>query len=131
MPSADTIPMFIDNVLCTMLVHLEILDLSDCSVPALKAWHTSAQEFRDKVQGKSADELSAVPKHVDGPRLNAQEAYTVRASALDAGRVIFGRIQELKTKEGLEWLSSVNEADVGEWLLVLLIHGRTAQPLIV
>jgi len=123
--------MFIDNVLCTMLVHLEILDLSDCSVPALKAWHTSAQEFRDKVQGKSADELSAVPKHVDGPRLNAQEAYTVRASALDAGRVIFGRIQELKTKEGLEWLSSVNEADVGEWLLVLLIHGRTAQPLIV
>lgn len=106
--------MFIDNVLCTMLVHLGIVDLSDCTVDTLRKWDTSASEFRTKAQGKNKEDLDAIPKHVDGPRVTAQEAYTVRAAALDAGRVILERVKELKGKEGFEWFESVDEADIGE-----------------
>lgn len=109
--------MFIDNVLCTMLVHLEILDLSSCTVETLSRWHTSANEFRSSVnfKGKTKGELDGIPKHVDGPRVTAQEAYTVRAAALDAGKVILERVREIsKGREGFGWLGTVDEADIGK-----------------
>ena len=112
-PSAHVIPMFIDNVLCTMLVHLGIVDLSECTVDTLRKWASSSSEFRSRVQGKSKEELDAIPKHVDGPRVTAQEAYTVRAAALDSGKIMLERVKELKVKEGFEWLAEVDEADIG------------------
>jgi hypothetical protein len=106
--------MFIDNVLCTMLVHLEILDLSSCTVETLSKWHTSANEFRLSVKDKTKGELDVIPKHVDGPRVTAQEAYTVRAAALDAGKVILERVREIEGREGFGWLGTVDEADIGK-----------------
>jgi hypothetical protein len=113
-PSAHALPMFIDNVLCTMLVHLEILDLSSCTVETLSRWNTSAKEFRSRVKDKTQEELDVIPKHVDGPRVTAQEAYTVRAAALDAGKVILERVREIKGREGFGWLGTVDEADIGK-----------------
>ncbi|KAH8088998.1 hypothetical protein HD553DRAFT_152935 [Filobasidium floriforme] len=115
-PSAHALPMFIDNVLCTMLVHLEILDLSSCTVPTLSSWNTSANEFRVSVKGKTKEELDGIPKHVDGPRVMAQEAYTVRAAALDAGKVILERVREIEGREGFGWLGTVDEADIDGYL---------------
>lgn len=107
--------MFIDNVLCTMLVHLGILDLSSCTVETLSRWNTSAKEFRSRVKDKTQEELDVIPKHVDGPRVTAQEAYTVRAAALDAGKVMLERVREIEGREGFGWLGTVDEADIGKF----------------
>jgi hypothetical protein len=114
-PSAHALPMFIDNVLCTMLVHLGIVDLSSCTVETLSRWNTSANEFRSSVKDKTQEELDGIPKHVDGPRVTAQEAYTVRAAALDAGKVILERVREIEGREGYGWLGTVDEADIGKF----------------
>ena len=102
--------MFVDNVLCTMLVHLQVLDLSECTIPALQAWSTQAAELRGKMESSNAEEVEQIPRHVEGPRFTAQEAYVVRASALDAGQAIKNRAHQLgqSGQAGLGWLADIN-----------------------
>lgn len=116
MPDPAALPMFVDNVLPTMCLHLDLIDATESTVPALKAWaHDDAAYKRAQTgagEGKSVKE---------GPRLTAQEAYVVRAAALDAGRVARERATEvLCEREGLGWLRGMTEADFGAWSGIVL-----------
>lgn len=109
MPEPTTLPMFVDNVLPTMCLHLGLIDATESTVPALKAWALADAAYKGAqmgaVEGKSVKE---------GPRLTAEEAYVVRAAALDAGRVARERAAEvLCEREGLGWLRGMTEADFG------------------
>lgn len=118
LPNPATLPMFVDNVLPTMCLHLDLIDVTESTVPALKAWGLADAAFKQaqagapEAQGKSVKE---------GPRLTAEEAYVVRAAALDAGRVARERARELSSREGLDWLREMTEADFGEFPDVIVV----------
>jgi hypothetical protein len=118
--------MFIDNVLCTMLVHWNIIDLSESSVETLALWGKQAEAFRPKLkEGKLED----VPSHVDGPSVTAREAYVVRSAAIEAGKRILEHARKISKEEGLEWLAEVSEADIGrslwssDWVWCAMLTG--------
>ena len=99
-PSTASLPMFVDNVLPTVLVHARVLDLSNAS-PALRKW------------GADPD-AKGEEKNQPGPQLRKEDAYAVRAAALDAGTQMVKRAKELAAEEGREWMAKITEADLGE-----------------
>ncbi|EPQ28500.1 uncharacterized protein PFL1_03803 [Pseudozyma flocculosa PF-1] len=113
--TTTTLPMFVDNVLPTMLVQLGIVDLSSCVVDALKRWGP----VETKAQEPGAAEASEGKREAkdEGPTLTAAEAYTVRAACLDAGVEVVKRAKELaKTSADKAWLDQLNEVDLDGYL---------------
>ncbi|KAJ9123039.1 hypothetical protein QFC22_001228 [Naganishia vaughanmartiniae] len=115
-PDSHVLPMFVDNVLPTMCVHLGFIDLSECSVPALRAWGAAATA----ATGQATSETDGAKKKIrEGPSLTAEEAYIVRAAALDAGRIAVERAHALAAASdgaGLSWLADMTEADLDGYL---------------
>lgn len=109
-PSTACLPMFVDNVLPTVLVHARVLDLSSAS-PALRKW------------GADPD-AKGEEKNQPGPQLRKEDAYAVRAAALDAGTQMVKRAKELAEEEGRGWMASMTEADLGECCPVLTAPAR-------
>ncbi|KAJ9112624.1 hypothetical protein QFC19_000644 [Naganishia cerealis] len=117
LPDASVLPMFVDNVLPTMCVHLGYLDMSACSFPALREWGAAAstpQNNSDDGNGGGGEKEKQGVR--EGPSLTREEAYVVRAAALDAGRIAVQRAHELALagEEGLAWLGEMTEADLGK-----------------
>ncbi|PWN42446.1 hypothetical protein IE81DRAFT_290241 [Ceraceosorus guamensis] len=114
-PSTKTLPMFVDNVLPTMLIQLGILDTSNVSssFAALKAFRPVRAPETDSKGAKAQHEAVE-----EGPRLSAEEAYVIRASALDAGSFIVKRAHEIAQQDApkYEWLGALTEADLDGYL---------------
>lgn len=103
-PEPKVLPIFCDNVISSMLHHSGILDLSESTSEKLRGWK--------RMEGKEGK----VGSKIDGPQLSKEDAYRVRAAAVDAGLVIKKRALELAEKEeGMKWLQGVTEADFGEY----------------
>jgi hypothetical protein len=111
LPNPEVLPMFVDNVLPTMCLHLSLVDATESTVPALKSWAAEDAAYKNAQQGAEASTGKSVK---EGPRLSAEEAYIVRAAALDAGRVARERAVELSSRQGLGWLREMTEADFGK-----------------
>ncbi|KAJ3181594.1 hypothetical protein HDU85_003536 [Gaertneriomyces sp. JEL0708] len=112
-PDPSVLPMFVDNVIPTMLVDLGIVDLSECKLAKLQQWGKESISLRNRIaQGEGAN----LPKVVEGPRLTREEAYVVRAAAVDAGQVVIKRAKELGKEASLEWLGTMTEADLDGYL---------------
>lgn len=112
-PSASEVgllPMFVDNVLPTMAVHLGFLELQGCRYSGLRDWaaHTAASQSPDVPTGTVTE----------GPALTHEEAYTVRAATLNAGQVIVARARTLARSDGgsLAWLTDLDEAALDGYL---------------
>lgn len=96
------LPMFVDNVVPTMLATLGILSFADCPEPALRTWQAVPQEGADKV---------------DGPRLSRDAAYRVRAAALAAGAQIVEMAHEMaRTSPDKAWLATMTEEQLDAYL---------------
>ncbi|KAK0550549.1 hypothetical protein OC846_002385 [Tilletia horrida] len=123
-PSPATLPMFVDNVIPTMLMHYRILRMGDGAPAALSSWAKQAQaEISDQSEqsqaAAAAAAAAAAPGQypVEGPRLSKEDAYRVRAAALDAGTAIVDRIKVLvASDQSLSWLTNVTEADIDGYL---------------
>lgn len=135
LPDPKVLPMFVDNVLPTMCLYLGFIDASESTVPALREWARENAEFKAMLREKGVDGVPKEKKVTEGPRLSAEEAYVVRAAALDVGRVAMERVEELCGREGLGWLKGMTEADLGEssdWFLrveMLILVGCRWLPL--
>lgn len=114
LPDPKVLPMFVDNVLPTMCVYLGFIDASESTVPALRKWGKENAEFKQLIKEKGAGGVPKEKKVTEGPRLTAEEAYVIRAAALDVGRVAMERVEALSGREGLGWLKGMTEADLGE-----------------
>ncbi|KAL9933701.1 hypothetical protein V8E36_007359 [Tilletia maclaganii] len=111
-PDPSSLPMFVDNVIPTMIVHFKILQFGPSAPPALRQWAAEAQS-----DGPAAEATSTGQGPREGPVLSKEDAYRVRAAALDAGAAIVARIPALVTSEpGLAWLSKVSEVDIDGYL---------------
>lgn len=114
LPDPAVLPMFVDNVLPTMCLYLGFIDATESTVPALREWARQSAEFKLMLQEKGVEGVPKEKKVTEGPRLTCEEAYVVRAAALDVGRVAMERVAELSERQGLQWLKGMSEADLGE-----------------
>lgn len=107
LPSPRLLPMFVDNVIPTMLHQLGILDLSSCTREALRVW----QRYNTEAGGATGK--SVVP----GPELSEYDGYALRAAALDAGAQVVQRARALASEgTAYSWMASMTEAELDGFL---------------
>ncbi|KAE8232538.1 hypothetical protein CF326_g2428 [Tilletia indica] len=116
-PNTASLPMFVDNVIPTMLVHYKIIQFGDKAPASLIQWGNDAQSSKSSEDTSAAAPSDGKAPPIEGPNLSKEEAYRVRAAALDAGAAIVARIKVLVEKEPeLAWMAQVNEVDVDGYL---------------
>lgn len=99
----QALPMFVDNVIPTMLTYFGILKFQNNS-GALASWTPQPQA---PVGG---DDRRGEP--VEGPHLEHLDACYVRAAALAAG----AQIIEYASSQGMEWMHSMTEEQLDAYL---------------
>lgn len=123
LPETSTLPVFSDNVLPSMLVHLGVIDLSECTVGSLKGIFLDSKDQLNAflssgpVPSEAAGANKAPPK--EGPHLSKEEAYVLRASAVDACELIVGAARVIEVPEDEEkqaWLRNINLPQLDGWL---------------
>ncbi|KAG9078289.1 hypothetical protein FS749_009729, partial [Ceratobasidium sp. UAMH 11750] len=96
-PVTDNLPVFSDNVLPSMLVHLGVLDLSQgpaalrTAFPNAGSAETLETLLQEPTPENSSTEAGRPAKGtptLNGPVLSAQDAYVLRAAAVDACEII-------------------------------------------
>ena len=112
-PDTSLLPVFSDNVLPSMLVHLGIIDLSHSTSPSLAAAFPPSANVDSLLELPPADAPARgadVPR--EGPVLTEQDAYILRASAIDACEVV---VQKAQGRE-YGWLGKVTLPELDAWL---------------
>ena len=130
-PRTENLPIFSDNVIPSLLVHLGVIDLSS-STPSfgLKEIFPSAgkKETLDllldnapPVPEKGKEPKKAPPR--EGPVLTTKQAFTLRAAAIDACELIVQTAQGLEERElvgengkDLSWLKSITLPELDAWI---------------
>lgn len=125
-PRTEHLPIFSDNVIPSLLVHLGVIDLTNAD-PALGL----PQLFPDAQDPARLQELLAavepvyppakktkeVPK--EGPLLTVEQAYVLRAAAIDACELIVEAAKELDVSgepEDLGWLKGITLPELDAWI---------------
>jgi hypothetical protein len=119
-PDTSSLPVFSDNVLPSILVHLGIIDLSHSTSPSLTRQFRPADNLTALLQLPSTvspDEIKRwklqPPK--DGPVLTETDAYILRASAIDACEQIVEEAHKA-VGEDCDWLRRLTLTELDGWL---------------
>lgn len=126
-PDTSQVPVFSDNVLPSILVHLGVIDLSRSTAHGL---HT---KFPGATDGARLDSLLGLPPQVsntptdtkpkippkEGPILTKEQSYILRAAALDACERIIEVARSL-AEDGLPmeqyWIKNITLPELDLWL---------------
>lgn len=131
-PRTSHLPVFSDNVLPSLLVHLGVIDLTT-SDPSFKltSLFPDAQkpehlnpllEIAESV-GKGSARLKEVPE--EGPTLSTEQAFVLRAAAIDACDLITEVARNLGDEEiearsirgeDVTWLKNITPPQVDAWI---------------
>jgi hypothetical protein len=129
-PVADTehVPIFVDNVIPSMLVHFGVLDLSHAGLGLAHAFPPTpvgmdalleAAPTPDAVAAaKATQETRGRSRDVqDGPALSVEQAFALRGAAIDACEVMVQMAHDLDLDaEKHSWLRSMTPAELDAWL---------------
>lgn len=122
-PRTEHLPIFSDNVIPSLLVHLGVIDLTNAD-PALGL----PQLFPDAQDPARLQALLAAAEPVDpavkkikevpkeGPLLTVEQAYVLRAAAIDACELIVDAAKELDAGEELAWLKGITLPELDAWI---------------
>ncbi|GLB37255.1 putative potential Queuosine, Q, salvage protein family protein [Lyophyllum shimeji] len=121
-PSTAQSPIFTDNVLPSMLVHLGVIDLS--ASPTLSRLFPSAGSPENlKVLLEAWNGPETAPKVVpkEGPILTSDQAYVLRAAAVDACELIIkvaGSLpaESLPDDGSLDWIKQITLPELDLWI---------------
>ena len=135
-PRTENIPIFSDNVIPSMLVHLGVIDLStskpslgltkifpDASNPETLTSLLSHPEPADTPKEPKGTKTKAVPK--EGPILSVEQAFALRAAAIDACELIVQTARNLTDDEisqkekdsvSLKWLKEITLPELDAWI---------------
>ncbi|UZJ54608.1 hypothetical protein CBS101457_003928 [Exobasidium rhododendri] len=105
-PSPDVLPAFIDNVIPSLLVFWGIIDLNNAKDDTLRQWARTGRQVVENESLQSDGKAIVIP----GPTLSHEQAYIIRAAALDACRAIKDRCVQLAREGRASSLSTINEA---------------------
>lgn len=137
LPDTNGIPVFSDNVLPSMLIHLGALDVSES---AYQAHRTAFAELDVQgnltyiptdLQGGTAGQGSGgspeLPSVEEGPVLNEEEAYALRAAAVDVCELLAETAKKLILGDHLEannWVKKLTLPELDGWLWAVAKKGR-------
>jgi len=126
-PSTQDNPIFTDNVIPSMLIHLGILDLSQA--PGLNTLFPSAhsEESLQSLLGLlpnviSDQQISLHTSIKKGPSLSNAQAFKLRAAAIDACGMIISQAHSLgvsgpeENQEPLDWIREITLPGLDMWL---------------
>jgi hypothetical protein len=115
-PDTSSLPVFSDNVLPSILVHLGIIDLSQCTSPRLARQFKPADNLDALLQPPPAlsagvTKMQKMPR--DGPALTEAEAYILRAAAIEACEEI---VEEAHKATDCGWSRTLRLPELDGWL---------------
>lgn len=123
-PVTTHTPVFSDNVLPSLLVHLGVINLSlDSTLSALFPDAMSLTKLGSLLGPPPAANLAAktglkkIPK--EGPVVTAEQSYILRAAAIDACEIMVETAQFLKGDEDKQipkWLSKITLPELDMWI---------------
>ena len=126
-PETKCLPVFTDNVIPSMLIHLGVLDIS--SQPQISKLFPDYSSDLPKLLAKAekVEVVAEMPKGPpnDGPNLTEEQAYILRAAAVDACEMIVEVAHELDEHalkgagappSALEWMNKMTLQDLDMWL---------------
>jgi hypothetical protein len=122
-PDTTNSPVFTDNVLPSMLIHLGVLDLTNAShglstlFPDAGNDETLSSLLAEAPLAKQ-DKLSSSPSK-DGPSVTEDQAYILRAAAIDACELIVERAATLDQSSDAEtpgWMNKMSLPTLDMWL---------------
>ncbi len=116
LPNTYTLPMFVDNVLPTLCVWLDLISTPDSPAPGIETlvhWIATANCNADL----SRDKLDDLTANQPGPVLSKDETYAVRAATLNVATHVVARAHALAQQDSdLAWLAGMNEVDLDGYL---------------
>ncbi|TFY75336.1 hypothetical protein EWM64_g8675 [Hericium alpestre] len=125
-PETSHLPVFSDNVLPSILIHLGVIDFS--ASPTLSSLFPGAGSedslatLLAEAPEPSTPSQSGAEKQIpkEGPEVSAEQAYILRAASIDACELIveYARsmdVAELKEKN-LEWIKDIRLPDLDTWI---------------
>ncbi|CAE6463439.1 unnamed protein product [Rhizoctonia solani] len=117
-PDTTHLPVFSDNVLPSMLVHLGILDISDGPAGLRDAFPDAGNP--DKItklyEAPAAGEAKRGTPTRESPLLTARDAYILRAAAVDACEEIVRVAREGARADDPEWRKNMSLPELDGWL---------------
>ncbi|KIP08262.1 hypothetical protein PHLGIDRAFT_104507 [Phlebiopsis gigantea 11061_1 CR5-6] len=130
-PRTENLPVFSDNVIPSMLVHLGVIDLSTSEpsfglrdvFPAAGTQEILSQLLGDAPPVPDKESASKKQPPREGPILTAEQAFTLRAAAVDACELIVQTARGLEESEirgnggkELLWLQTITLPEVDAWI---------------
>jgi len=103
-----------------MLVHLGVIDVSSVNIPSLPKTfraQSNLDTLLDVAPLFSPEELKLLKKGApkEGPILTEDDAYILRASAIDACQIIIEEAHKMEGEE-VEWLRKMTLPELDAWL---------------
>ena len=129
-PQTSHLPVFTDNVLPSILIHLGIIDLSTAAPPLAALFPGAGAGADDDDSTLSALFASAPPEPapspvakkpvpVDGPTLTPAQSYVLRAAAVEACERIVAHARAMSAAGHAgapAWLGDITLPDLDNWL---------------
>jgi hypothetical protein len=130
-PNTSTLPIFSDNVIPSMCVHLGVLDLTKASLGLSSAFPDAGKAatldalLSEHVTAENVDKAKAAGSHntkppvKDGPILTQEQAFALRVSAIDVCEHLIRVAQNLdesKVPSELSWLRDITLPELDAWL---------------
>ncbi|KAG8712493.1 hypothetical protein FRC11_015026 [Ceratobasidium sp. 423] len=117
-PDTTNLPVFSDNVLPSMLVHLGILDISNGPPSLREAFPdaTNPNKITKLYQAPAPSEAQRGSPTRESPLLNARDAYILRAAAVDACEEIVRVAREGAKEDDPEWRKNMTLPELDAWL---------------
>lgn len=125
-PDSTHLPIFSDNVLPSLLIHLRVIDLSSSSLSNLFPSSVSISEeslealLRPPLPSSNS-EHSKKQSYEAGPVVTTDQSYTLRASAIDACELIVEAARTLDVNsfgegEKLSWINEITLPELDMWI---------------
>ncbi|KAJ7874686.1 hypothetical protein B0H14DRAFT_2717152 [Mycena olivaceomarginata] len=115
-PSTSHLPVFSDNVLPSLLIHLGVIDISGSPNLSTLFPHAGAPEQLATLLATATvgtGDAKTLPK--DGPVLSTNQAYILRAAAVDACELITEIAHKLD-EPSLDWLREIQLPSLDMWI---------------
>ncbi|EIM82983.1 uncharacterized protein STEHIDRAFT_133766 [Stereum hirsutum FP-91666 SS1] len=127
-PETSHLPVFTDNVLPSILVHLGVLDLTQATQSLISLFPGAGSEeclmsllaTAPSDPPEDATKMNEKPLPKEGPILTTEQSYILRAAAIDACELIVEYSRSMDTSElqqlRLEWVKDITLPDLDMWL---------------
>jgi len=114
-PDTSKLPIFSDNVVPSMLVHLGIIDLSSATLGLDKVFLDVDADALLQPVSSVGEATKSVPK--EGPALTSEQSYALRAAAIYACELVVSIAQGLAIPDqNLSWINSITLPELDAWL---------------